>query len=119
VIVDVDAVPKDPGKPAGDLLYRKGAPKVSGVARRVWKDPDNEKPTGEWNTVEIVCFGQTSIHIVNGQVVMVLTGLRHRVGGRELPLTKGRLQIQSEAAEIFWRNLEVRPIGEIPRGLLE
>jgi hypothetical protein len=69
--------------------------------------------------VEIVCFGQTSIHIVNGQVVMVLTGLRHKVGGREVPLTKGRLQIQSEAAEIFWRNVEVRSIAEIPRGLLE
>lgn len=119
VIVDVDAVPKDPGKPAGDLRYRKGAPTVSGVARRVWKDPDNEKPTGEWNTVEIVCFGQTSIHIVNGRVVMVLTGLRHKVGGRDVPLTKGRLQIQSEAAEIFWRNLEVRSIPEIPRGLLD
>lgn len=119
VLVDVEATPRDPGKPAGDLLYRRGAPKLSGVARRIWKDPDNEKPSGEWNVVEFVCFGQTSIHLMNGKVVMVLTGLRHKSGGQEVPLTKGRIQIQSEAAEIFWRNIEVRPISELPRELLE
>jgi len=101
------------------LLYRKGAEKQLGVARRIWKDPDNEKPSGEWNVVEILCVGQTSVHVVNGRVNMILTGLRHKVDGREVPLTKGRLQIQSESAEIFWRNLEVRPLSEIPRKFLD
>ncbi|MBV8878734.1 MAG: DUF1080 domain-containing protein [Planctomycetaceae bacterium] len=119
VVVDVEAVPKDPGKPDGELRYRKGAPKVAGVARRIWKDPDNEKPSGEWNLVEIYCLGQTSVHVVNGKVVMVLTNLRHKVGTQEVALTKGRLQIQSEAAEIFWRKMELRPISELPRDLLE
>lgn len=117
VLVDVEAVPKDASRPNGDLLYRKGAPRVTGVARRIWKDPDSEKPSGEWNVVEIVCVGQTSVHIVNGRVNMVLTGLRHKVGGKEVPLTKGRLQIQSEAAEIFWRGIEVRPASELPADL--
>jgi hypothetical protein len=31
-----------------------------------------------------------------------------------VPLTKGRLQIQSEGAEVFYRNIEVRPISEWP-----
>lgn len=119
VIVDVEAVPKDPSKPKGDLLYRKGAEKVTGVARRIWKDPDNEKPSGEWNVVEFLCVGQTSVHVVNGKVNMVLTGLRHWAGPKEVPLTKGRIQIQSEAAEIYWRNIEVRPITEIPSRYLE
>lgn len=118
VLVDVEAIPKDASKPNGDLLYRPGAPKVTGVARRTWKDTDNERPSGEWNTVEFICFGQTSVHIVNGKVVMVLTNLRHKVGKDEVPLTKGRIQIQSEAAEIFWRNIEVQPISELPKGLL-
>jgi hypothetical protein len=119
VLVDVEAVPKDPSKPKGDLLYRKGAEKVAGVARRIWKDPDNEKPSGEWNVVEFICVGQTSIHIVNGKVNMILTGLRHKVGNKELPLTKGRIQIQSEAAEIYWRNIQVRPLTEIPTQYLQ
>lgn len=89
------------------------------VARRIWKDPDNEKPSGEWNVVEFLCVGQTSVHVVNGKVNMVLTGLRHKVGNHEVPLTKGRIQIQSESAEIYWRRIEVRPIPEIPKRLLE
>jgi len=119
VLVDVEAVPKNPSQPKGDLLYRKGAEKVPGVARRIWKDPDNEKPSGEWNVVEILCVGQTSVHVVNGRVNMVLTGLRHKVDGKEVPLTRGRIQIQSESAEIYWRNLEVRQIAEIPKNYLE
>ena len=119
VLVDVEAVPKDPSKPKGDLLYRKGAEKATGVARRIWKDPDNEKPSGEWNVVEFICVGQTSIHIVNGKVTMILTGLRHKVGNQEVPLTKGRIQIQSESAEIYWRNIQVKPLTEIPKQYLE
>jgi hypothetical protein len=119
VLVDVEAVPKNPSQPKGDLLYRKGAEKATGVARRIWKDPDNEKPSGEWNVVEILCVGQTSVHVVNGKVNMILTGLRHKVDGKEVPLTKGRIQIQSESAEIYWRNLEVRQLSEIPKTYLE
>jgi hypothetical protein len=87
-----------------------------GVTQRIFKDPDAEKPSGEWNTVEFFCHGQTSVHVVNGVVNIVLTNLRH---GDERPLTKGRIQIQSEGAEIYWRNLEVKPITEIPRPFLE
>lgn len=119
VLVDVEAVPKDLSKPKGDLLYRRGAEKQTAVARRVWKDPDAEKPTGQWNVVEFYCLGQTSVHVVNGKAVMVLTGLRHKVGDQEVPLTKGRIQIQSESAEIFWRNIQVRKISEIPKDYLE
>jgi hypothetical protein len=119
VLVDVEAVPKNPSQPNGDLLYRRGASKVTGVARRIWKDPDSEKPSGEWNVVEFLCVGQTSVHVVNGKVNMILTGLRHKADGKEVPLTKGRIQIQSESAEIFWRNIEVRPLSEMPQRYLE
>ena len=119
VIVDVEAELKAPGDPKSPLLYRKGAPKIVGRVNRILKSPDNEKPSGEWNVVEFFCHGQTAVHVVNGKTVMVLTGLRHKVDGKEVPLTKGRIQIQSESAEIFWRSIEVRPITEIPKTLLE
>ena len=45
---------------------------------------------------------------------MVLTNSRHKVGGAEVPLTKGKIQIQSEGAEVFYRNIAVRPITAIP-----
>jgi hypothetical protein len=48
---------------------------------------------------------------------MVLTGLRHHVDGREVPLTRGRIQFQSEAAEAFFRDIAIRPIDAIPAGV--
>jgi len=41
--------------------------------RSIKKAKDAEKPLGEWNTVDLYCFGQTSVHGVNGQVVMSKT----------------------------------------------
>jgi hypothetical protein len=56
--------------------------------------------------------------VVNGRTNMVLTGLRHRVEGREAPLTRGRIQFQSEAAEVFYRHIAIRPIDAIPARVL-
>ena len=114
VIADAEAVARNPGDPKSDLVYTKGAPTAVGLTRRIIKVPDNERPTGQWNTVDLYCLGQTSVHVVNGTANMKLTGLRHRVENRELPLTKGRIQLQSEAAEVFYRNIAIRRITELP-----
>jgi len=74
------------------------------------KSEDHEKPRGEWNVVEVVCNGDTSTHIVNGHVVNVLTNGRKREGDKAVPLTKGKIQIQSEGAEVFYRKIELRPL---------
>ncbi len=117
VIVDSNAVTHDAAK--GELLYRRGAPRVTGHTKRIVKDADHERPRGEWNTLELYCVGQASAHVVNGKVNMVLNGLRHRVDGVEVPLTKGRIQFQSEAAEVFYRNIALRRIDAIPRAIIE
>ena len=39
---------------------------------------------------------------------------RHVVDGKVVPLTKGKLQIQSEAAEVFYKDVEIRPITSMP-----
>ncbi len=76
---------------------------------------DNENPHGEWNTLDLICFGDSSLHIVNGKVVMALFNSRHLNSDNQIvPLKKGKIQIQSEAAEIFYRNIEIRSIDEIP-----
>ncbi len=67
--------------------------------------------------MDLYCLGQTSAHSVNGKVNMRLSGLRHMVDGREVPLTKGRIQLQSEAAEVFYRNIAVRRIQELPKAI--
>lgn len=76
---------------------------------------DNENPHGEWNTLELICFEGTSLHIVNGKVVMALFNSRiQKEDGSFVPLTKGRIQIQSEAAEAFYKNIEIKSINKIP-----
>jgi hypothetical protein len=86
--------------------------------RHVRKNPDNEKPLGEWNTIELYCFGRTAVHVVNGETVM----FNHNTGtyedGQILPLISGKIQIQSEGAEMFVKSVEVKPIEEIPTEIL-
>jgi hypothetical protein len=73
-----------------------------------WKDVlgyrgrrDVEKPLGEWNRMEVVCDGDTITNIVNGFVVNV---------GTKSSLTMGKIQFQSEGAEIVFRKIEIRPL---------
>lgn len=87
--------------------------------RSVKKAKDAEKPLGEWNTVDLYCFGQTSVHVVNGQVVMVNTNNSKIENGLKIPLTKGRIQLQSEGGELFVRKVDIEKIKEIPAGLLK
>jgi hypothetical protein len=117
VIVDVEGVAKNPEDAKSDVLFAKGAPRLVGTRRRIVKAADYEKPRGEWNVMELYTLGGTSVHVVNGRAVMVLTNLRHLVDAREAPLTKGRIQFQSEGAEVFYRNIGIRPIEQIPSSI--
>ena len=87
--------------------------------RSIKKAKDAENPLGEWNTVDLYCFGQTSVHVVNGQVVMVNTNCSKLENGLKLPLTKGKIQIQSEGGEFFIRKMEIEKIKEIPGELMK
>jgi type 1 glutamine amidotransferase len=76
---------------------------------------NNENPHGEWNTLELICFEGTSLHVVNGKVVMALFNSRHKnIDGQIVPLHKGRIQIQSEGAEAYYKNIMIKTIDEIP-----
>ena len=114
VSFDIEAEPSDPANPQSMLMWKKGGRKFTGIRQRIIRNRELDKLTG-WNTVEVICLGQTAIHVVNGKVNMILTGLSHEVDGRRTPLTRGRLQLQSESAEVFYRNIRIRPITEIPK----
>lgn len=65
------------------------------------KKKDGERPTGEWNTVEVICDGDKVINIVNGVVVNE---------GTEASVTKGKILLQSEGAEVYYRNIKLTPL---------
>ena len=89
------------------------------VGRRAIKSPDAEKPTGEWNTLDLYCYGDTAVHVVNGKVVMVLYNSKHPVNGKMEPLKKGKIQLQSEGGEIFYRRIRMVSIGFLPSSLIK
>ncbi len=84
------------------------------VGNRCIRLEDREKPHGEWNTIELVCVGDESIHIVNGTVVMRLKKATRLDGAAPATLTAGKILLQSEGAEIFYRNVELSPITAVP-----
>lgn len=104
--------------PDKQLYFEKGGKPVTMNGGRfnwwgrdpAWKDVlgvrgprDVEKPTGEWNRMEVICDGDTITNIVNGYVVNV---------GTKSSLTMGKIQFQSEGAEILFRKIEVRPLAK-------
>jgi len=108
----------------GKYVYTKGAEKLPSIpeteTRIVAKDGDYENPKGEWNTVEIYCYGRTSVHVVNGNVNMINYNSGKYLGENNIePLTGGKIQIQSEGGELFIRSIKLRPISEIPEELMQ
>jgi hypothetical protein len=107
----------------GKLIYAAGGEmtgfgdgELTKIAR---KQKDAEKTVGEWNTVDLYCFDRTSVHVVNGEVLLVNYNSGRYEDGAVQPLSSGRLQIQSEGAELYLRNIRMRPIAEIPAELLQ
>jgi hypothetical protein len=110
-----------PVRQEGDLWrYTPGAP-LQTLAKRVLRGGDyDEKPLGEWNDIELVVTGGESAHILNGKVVNELRNISYVEGKDEtrkvIPLTAGKLQIQSEYAEIEFRRVEIKQIGQAEKG---
>ena len=84
------------------------------VRGKVPHGPSKEKPVGEWNTIEVYAVGQKAVFLVNGTPNMAMTKTLQTVDGKLKPLTRGKLQIQSEAAEVEYRRIKIRSIKSIP-----
>jgi hypothetical protein len=110
---DIRADPRKPGEEAP--RWNPKAPWTQFMApnNHALAGSDEDKP-GEWNTIELVCYQDDCVHVANGKVVMALANARFKQGDAFVPMTGGKLQIQSEAAEVFYRDLEIQPITAMP-----
>ncbi len=96
---------------AGDIWLVGGAkltvdptrqdPNIARHYFRMKVDGPVEKPIGEWNQYEITCRGDTVELKINGKLVNV---------GTHSELTRGNILLQSEGAEIHFRNIELEPL---------
>lgn len=62
---------------------------------------DIEHPTGEWNHLEAICAGGRITYFVNGTKVNEVTNCTFQAG---------RILLQSEGAEIYFRRVELLPL---------
>lgn len=76
---------------------------------------DAEKPLGEWNEVDLYAAGDKAAFVVNGRVQMALSHIsRVDAAGASTPLDHGKVQIESEGAEVYVSDLWVEPILGVP-----
>ncbi|RIW15180.1 DUF1080 domain-containing protein [Algoriphagus lacus] len=73
-----------------------------------WKDmidfrgaQDAENPVGQWNRIECMVERDKISIFLNGKLVNQASGVKP---------SKGKIQIQSEGAEIFFRKVELKPL---------
>lgn len=116
--VRVPSVPREKVRafnPVGELVAAGARPdSKSGMVARA----ENFERRGEWNSVELYTVADRAVFLVNGRVVNALIDAKVKRGADLVPLTRGKLQLQSEAAEVFYRRVQLRPITAIPRAIL-
>lgn len=78
------------------------------ISNRCVKSRDAEKPSGQWNLLEMSFVNGDATHTVNGVVVLQLTNSMRLDGETPQPLTAGKISLQTEGAEVFYRRIEIR-----------
>ncbi len=106
-----------PEKQNGTYIYKPGGSLATINGGRInwfgrdpdWKDVlgfrgknDIEKPAGEWNRMECIADGDKVSIILNGTLVNEAINVKPSMG---------RIQVQSEGAEIFFRRVELTPLN--------
>ncbi|RED48828.1 3-keto-disaccharide hydrolase [Seonamhaeicola aphaedonensis] len=76
-----------------------------------------QAPHGNWNHLELYVIGNDAVHVVNGEIVMVVENAINPETNR--PLTEGQIQIQSEAAECYYKDMTITPITKFPQFILD
>ncbi|QIL75255.1 DUF1080 domain-containing protein [Hymenobacter sp. HDW8] len=75
---------------------------------------NNGVPNGQWDELELIHVNGKSVHIVNGKVVLAVNNSGYVENGQRRPLTHGKIQLQSEAAEVYYKGIMIKPLNAMP-----
>lgn len=97
--------------------YQPGGKLTPGLQMHVlnkgeYNDPPEDSLT-EWNRVEVRVSDDRLLHVVNGVVNNFgVHPMRPDPQNprKQIPLTKGRIIFQAESAEVYYRNIRLRPL---------
>ncbi|MFT4519224.1 MAG: hypothetical protein ACI9JM_001615 [Halioglobus sp.] len=87
---------------------------VGGMVFRVAAASYPEFSGEQWNTLDLYVLDDRAVHRVNGQTVLRIEGLLDQSSDENITLAGGRLQLQSEGAEVYFRNIRIRSITSLP-----
>lgn len=86
--------------------------RVGGLSRLWHRHAGAYEREGAWNTVDLYAFDDQAAHLVNGRIVNTLFRMvRPEAGGAATPLTRGRIALEFEQAEISFRNVTIRDLS--------
>ncbi len=102
-------------------IYKDGKPTYSPTGKPLFTkdytdayiEPDY--PNGQWNTVDLYAYNDKAYFSVNGKVVMVVEQSKDIDGNI---LDEGQIQLQSEGAEVYYKDIKIRNISTLPKHVL-
>jgi len=98
----------------GYPMYVLSGPTRTQSRGRIVKFGDFEDRNG-WNTVEAILDGDRITHLVNGRAVMRAWDIQQTSlddPAKTVPATGGRIMLQAEGAEIWFRNVQMKPLEQ-------
>ena len=101
--ITVGGVTVTRGKDKGTHIARQNQGPWQDVAG--YRDPkmEYENPHGEWSVIELFADGDTIKFVVNNKVANQGSGAKP---------ARGKILFQSEGAEVWFRNMELRPLSK-------
>ena len=108
---------------ADALLGKDGNRKAGSLYDLIPAKPQNSKPAGQWNSVEIICYQGTVVHKQNGETVLEYhlwtPEWNALVKGSKFPglnpewanvPKKGVIALQDHGGDVWFRNIKIRPL---------
>lgn len=113
-LVDVRVDEKKNWSPQAPLYIKGGVNKFDFIN----KSENFESPVNEWTTLDLYTIGGDAIYLVNGHVVNAFQNAALQKSDYSIaPLTKGKIQLQSEGAELFYKEVTIENIDDFPADL--
>lgn len=105
------------------LLGKDGDRKAGSLYDLIPAKPQNTKPAGQWNSVEIICYQGTVVHKQNGETVLEYhlwtPEWNDLVKGSKFPslnpdyakvAKEGLIGLQDHGNDVWFRNVKIRPL---------
>jgi len=105
------------------MLGKDGNRKAGSLYDLIPADPQNTKPSGEWNSVEILVYNGTVVHKQNGETVLEYhlwtDDWNNLVGGSKFPelnpdwanvAKSGYIALQDHGDDVWFRDIKIREL---------